>query len=562
MINRVINHYKEIVHYLTQIYEIWSRLFPGENASLVDALSVELVEGRMPKYSLDDRSTIEDGMRNGLLFPGLESNRDGVLEGLLAVSGRILSLTLLFRDAICLGPPARAMREILPIPRGQTIKAVFLRNWRDWNGKVVIQVSETKFEDISLGPQAENAESMVALATLSQLWLTALRYHLNPRLGRPKKTHNVQPLLEIQGKGVLQQTAKALGLNSGHPPIRDPNLPAFQHVTAVLSGAPDGNSDRRVASWLSKRFQPTITRLNGEEAPFSPNLASDRETQRSSYRSGRPLQREYQHDRQFLFFRSIFYPQESPRSFPTSFAIMRDFFISFFGQPQLPEQLRENSRGLSSPVAEEMSIPVPSRPPSAQPSGGSRYTSAEPHESSVLQNQSSLVQPQQSPGEFHLTSMVSLPPHPEMDSYEWQQDVLLAPGFEEHDSMAPMAKKNKILRLADAKDILSDWFQAIPNRGAIVVLYLFQTHEYIKFHKQAHDIIRSYLDDLVTGRQYYLLALNDDILITVEIEHATDVAIDCGLLFVGNNEAFFPGDKSKDLTRGISQTQLDEHFQL
>ncbi|CAI7578703.1 unnamed protein product [Penicillium palitans] len=243
---------EEIVHYLTQIYEIWSRLFPGENASLVDALSVELVEGRMPKYSLDDRSTIEDGMRNGLLFPGLESNRDGVLE----------------------------------------------------------------------------------------------------------------------------------------------------------------------------------------------------------------------------------------------------------------------------------------------------------------------VQPQQSPGEFHLTSMVSLPPHPEMDSYEWQQDVLLAPGFEEHDSMAPMAKKNKILRLADAKDILSDWFQAIPNRGAIVVLYLFQTHEYIKFHKQAHDIIRSYLDDLVTGRQYYLLALNDDILITVEIEHATDVAIDCGLLFVGNNEAFFPGDKSKDLTRGISQTQLDEHFQL
>ncbi|KAI2734264.1 hypothetical protein DTO013F2_10355 [Penicillium roqueforti] len=147
-----------------------------------------------------------------------------------------------------------------------------------------------------------------------------------------------------------------------------------------------------------------------------------------------------------------------------------------------------------------------------------------------------------------------------MDSYEWHQDVLVAPGFEENDSMAPMVKKNKILRQADAKDILSEWFQAIPDRRAIVVLYLFQTHEYIKFHKQAYGIIRSYLDDLVTGRHYYLLALNDDILITVEIERATDIAVDSGLLFIGNNEAFFPGDKSKDLTHGISQTQLDEYI--
>lgn len=518
-------------------------------ASLVDAPSVELVEGRIPKYSLHDRTIIEDGMRSGLLFPGLEANRDGVLAGLLAVSGRILTLTLLFRDAICLGPPARAMREILHIPKGQTIKKVFLRNWRDWNGKFVIQLSETKFEDISLGPQSDDAESTVALTTLSQLWLVALRYHLNPRLGRANKPHSVQPLLEIQGKGVLQRTAKALGLNSGQPPIRDPNLPAFQYVTAVLSGAPDGIPDARLSSWLSKRFEPITRMRNGDEGPHNaPNLTSDRESQSSSYRSGRPLLREYQHDRQFLFFNFMLYPQQSVRSYPTSFAIMRDFFLSFFGQPLLLEQSREQPHGLYPSTTEETSTPVPSRPSSAQPSAGSRYTSAEPQESTV-----SL----QSPGDFRLTSMVPLPAHPAMDSDERQQHVR-APGFEEHDFMAPTGTRNKILRQANTKDILSEWFQAKPASGVVVVLFFFQTHEYLKFHKQEHEVISSWLDNLVTKRRCYLLALDGDKLRTVEIEHATSVAINDSLLFVGDNSTFFAGDKSNDLTRGISQTQLDD----
>ncbi|KAF4763054.1 hypothetical protein N7455_003820 [Penicillium solitum] len=91
---------------------------------------------------------------------------------------------------------------------------------------------------------------------------------------------------------------------------------------------------------------------------------------------------------------------------------------------------------------------VPSRPPS--PSVGSRYTSTELQVSTVSHDQLALMQPPQSPGEFRLTSMASLPPHPDMDSHERQQH--LAAGFEDHDSMAPTGKENKILRLADAED--------------------------------------------------------------------------------------------------------------
>ncbi|KAJ5249524.1 hypothetical protein N7524_011840 [Penicillium chrysogenum] len=97
---------------------------------------------------------------------------------------------------------------------------------------------------------------------------------------------------------------------------------------------------------------------------------------------------------------------------------------------------------------------APSRPPSGQPSVGSRYTSTELQElqeSTVSHGQISLMQPLQSPGEFRLTSMTSLPPHPDMESHERQQH-LPAPGFEDINSMAPTGKENKLLRFADAED--------------------------------------------------------------------------------------------------------------
>lgn len=126
----LITEHKEMVHYLSEIYNFWSCLFPRELAYLADARSVGLIEGLIPTHSDDDRISIEDNMKSGILFPRLQADRDRVLEGLLSVSGRILTLNLLFHDAMCLGPPAKAMKEILPTSRRQTIKKVFLGNWR------------------------------------------------------------------------------------------------------------------------------------------------------------------------------------------------------------------------------------------------------------------------------------------------------------------------------------------------------------------------------------------------------------------------------------------------
>ncbi|KAJ5951029.1 uncharacterized protein N7479_009442, partial [Penicillium vulpinum] len=77
---------------------------------------------------------------------------------------------------------------------------------------------------------------------------------------------------------------------------------------------------------------------------------------------------------------------------------------------------------------------VPSRPPS--PSVGSRYTSTE----------------LQSPGEFRLISIASLPLHPDINSYKRQQHPLAA-RFEDHDSIAPIGKENKILSAETAAQL-------------------------------------------------------------------------------------------------------------
>lgn len=528
----------------------------------MDAPSIARVEGRMPRYSLDDRRGIIDGMSGYVLFPRLDSGRERVLEGLLAAPGRILTLNLLFFDAICLGPPARALRDILPIPRGQTIRKVFLANWRDWNGKFIIQASDDVFEESPLNSSPDDAEGMVALVTLSQLWLVAFRHYLRPRLGRTKAAKSVQPLLEIQGTGVLQRAANSLGVKvdlAGRAIIRDPNFPVFQHVTGALSGAVNGAEYSRESAFLSKKFRSLCTPAKKDEnLPKMPDLTSHIPSDKSSYRCGRPLQREYQHDRRYLFLRYIYCPEQDTQTYPTSFAVMRDFFHCFFGRQQSLNEARQESHiNMPGPTTERPitpDVPMPQSAGSVYPRES--WSQGLPH----YDAESSTYCPE-SPGEFRLTSVVSIPPHPDTVLNDMEEASLLAPGFEDQDSIAPIKRRTKIRRQINAKEILSEWFQARPESQDVVVFFLFKTHEYYKFRKHEHATIKSWVNNLAARRNFYFLAFDNDKFRTVEIENAADDAIKDGLLLVGDKSQFFAGGKSKDLMRGISQVQLDEYLE-
>jgi hypothetical protein len=65
-----LNEMQVMVHYLREIIRIWSLLLPGR-AGEADMLSVELIEGKMPKYSTQDCSDIMHLMNDGTLFPDI-----------------------------------------------------------------------------------------------------------------------------------------------------------------------------------------------------------------------------------------------------------------------------------------------------------------------------------------------------------------------------------------------------------------------------------------------------------------------------------------------------------
>lgn len=432
----------------------------------------------------------------------------------------------------------------------------------------MIQLSEYSFEEVSLGQQVDKVEGRVALLTLLQLWLACLRYYIRPRLGRTKHSKSMQPLLEIQGKGKLQKVAKQLGLqldSFGQTLIKDPNFPVFQHVTRAISGELSGVGDARGAAFLSKRFNAIFKQQNqGEHLHQAPRLATNIANQKSSYRSGRPLQREYQKDRQFLFLKYIYCSDQEAQAYPTSFAIMRDFFRSFFGHHYIlsgeGEEPISNMREPTDPstfLVSSIELDQRSESRYSSPDRRSLSQHVSPSRSSALSEGESYLQT--SPGRYRLASVVSLPPHPaEIEGVD--SGDLWAPGFEEKTCHAPCNKRNKIVRQASAKQILSEWLQQRADNQDVVVFYLFKSHEYFKFRKHDLITIKSWLEDLALGRQHYFLALDGDKLRTIEAEDAITDVIEERLLFVGDKSSFFVGDKSKELTQCISQSQLDDYI--
>jgi hypothetical protein len=62
-----------------------------------------------------------------------------------------------------------------------------------------------------------------------------------------------------------------------------------------------------------------------------PELSVKTDSQKSSFRAGRPLKDEYINDRSFFFLRHIVFDEGEIFLYPSSFAIIRDIFCFFFG---------------------------------------------------------------------------------------------------------------------------------------------------------------------------------------------------------------------------------------
>jgi hypothetical protein len=94
-------------------------------------LSVELIEGKMPKYSTQDCSDIMHLMNDGTLFPDISDmdEQDRVLQVLLKLPGRVPSLMLLFNDAKCFSGPSKAIRDLFSVGPKTSIYSAALHCW-------------------------------------------------------------------------------------------------------------------------------------------------------------------------------------------------------------------------------------------------------------------------------------------------------------------------------------------------------------------------------------------------------------------------------------------------
>ncbi|KAH3511103.1 hypothetical protein KXV55_002475 [Aspergillus fumigatus] len=544
-----------MVHYLREIIRIWSLLLPGR-AGEADALSVELIEGKMPKYSTQDRSDIMLLMNDGTLFPGISDvdERDRVLQVLLESPGRVPSLTLFFDDAKCFSGPSKAMRDLFSVGPKTSIYSAALHCWDGGTQAYNVQLTDSEYETVPINGivPPDEAERAIASVSLLQLWLTAFRHFINPRTGRTRKVKNVQPLFELRGEPELAKSASRLGFTTPRnvSTAGDSVLPAFHYTFETLAGASHNDLARKTL-YMSKRFLHIFG--DGPRSHQSdqkiPELSVKMDSLRSSFRAGRPLKDEYINDRSFFFLRHMIFDEGEIFLYPSSFAVIRDIFCFFFGRQHLGSLLDHDASGASNKItfAEEA------------PEGANTPGALLPEEPQALADNTDLYTDSVENGDSIATSPIDLELHPDpepsaqiMDGV--QQSVPLAAGFEDEHSKAPVSRKVPIsLHRSAIHEILPLWYQSDVTN--VVVFYLFNSREYYKFFADAEMEMRLVLNDL--ARAHYFLIVDEEKVVSPNMSDLVTEVQRTRLLFVGAKSK--PGELETK-AGGISKAVLEDYI--
>uniref|UniRef100_A0A093UL78 Uncharacterized protein n=1 Tax=Talaromyces marneffei PM1 TaxID=1077442 RepID=A0A093UL78_TALMA len=330
-------------HSLEKIHKQWS-IF---EAPVVDPTSVGLIEGMMPSYSINDQSQIRSLMDDGTLFPRLtnDSERITVRDHFLAVKGRILSLRLFFSDASLVKRIAQPLWQYSGKDSERTLRQALLGSWDQIPGDAVpVQDTEFYFDKISVDRVvSEPGHRHAAWISYLQLWMSAFRHFIDPRRGKEGKEPGVQPLLDIQGKADFESAANKLGFNKRFP--RSARYPVFQYISKTLTNS-DSVEPEKVRN-VRDRFVQTFPEFwdFSRSREISHEWSTDIDDKKSTFRAGRPEVEEFRKIRQYFYLKIVGNDDESPKTYPTAIAVMREIFFDFFGRFRL--------ESISSPVEME-----------------------------------------------------------------------------------------------------------------------------------------------------------------------------------------------------------------
>lgn len=331
---------QESNNYLEQICRVWS-VFPHDSAALVDARSVHLLEGLMPAYSFADQKHIQDLVNNGEIFPALidSERRREVLEGLLLISGRILSLHTFNQDWLYLELPSRALHSLLPKNFGGSVRNAMLKKYVCTENSCIIQTSAAGYS-IVVGDQ--RAASYISYV---QLWLCALRLFVIP-LKDSQTSENIHTFSSIRGLPLLAREAISLGFNS--PEIeklsnRDANEETCRYFIEHMCQVELYEPEPRRLSEAVRRIQNTLKQLHEKRkrADGAPAFSTNATSQPQCRRYNRPLASHIQNDRCYFFIEHIYSLDQNIAEHPTSIAVTREVLFSFFGKEPIYNQLLE-----------------------------------------------------------------------------------------------------------------------------------------------------------------------------------------------------------------------------
>ncbi|QSS66623.1 hypothetical protein I7I51_02812 [Histoplasma capsulatum] len=418
--------YEESINYLDQTFKVWSVL-PHDAAALVDAQSVHLLEGLMPAYSLVDQKRIQDLMNNREIFPALidSERRSKVLERLLQVSGRILSLHTFSQDLLFLELPSKALRGLLPKTFKGSVRNALLKKYVHTENSYIIQTSAAGYriaadEAISLGFSSTEIKKLSNQDANEQTCRYFVEHMCQVELYEPEPKRLSDTVRRIQN-----------------------TLKQLQEKRKIADGVP----------------------------VFSKNATSEPLCRRYN----RPLASHLESDRCYFFIEHIYGTDQSIAHHPTSIAVTREIIFSFFGKEpiydqilELPESPEHEDHPTGSPgiPLERPTLPwqtssyMESTPPTESwvhedHSSGSRDV---PFERSILPGQPSILSSYVPSGTNKLT-------------------VPQASGFE--DFSGDPNTRLAIAANRSTDEILNMWYASQDD--GLIVFYMFSTRQFYKF---------------------------------------------------------------------------------
>jgi Protein of unknown function (DUF3723) len=163
-----------MTRYLRRVEETWTFII-GENEHnklLIDPNTVDLLQGRCPGLSSEDRAFLQMRMLSGDLFPAVraEDIRSQIFDRLCSIKSIIRSIHTFLEDTKYLEPCSRILKKLLPRKCKGSLSQHF-QALRNDQLNVKVQTSEFVFEEREL-----SSSSHASWLTYRQLWLLALRH--------------------------------------------------------------------------------------------------------------------------------------------------------------------------------------------------------------------------------------------------------------------------------------------------------------------------------------------------------------------------------------------------